>query len=230
MRGGTFLPSPLCWPGMSMLVELSLSRSQPRARSRKDANQQRWAAFKILGSSLISARYSTWKVFQLLRASVPQPWDQHRFIFFLSGMLWEWNLLLKCQDWGAAATRIPSIGRFFLHLSEPQMYSFELFITCDKYSASVLIWLHLRISKHWENFNDLGDTVPALIKINTNTPFGAVVTQSCHRLYNTLRRKVYISWFFQSKNNMAFLRSDRSELEVPAVRSGSSWPKKAKFS
>lgn len=134
------------------------------------------------------------------------------------------------KDWGAAVTRIPSIRRFFLHLSEPQMYSFELFNTCDKYSASVLIWLHLRISKHWENFNDLGDTVPALIKINSNTSFDAVVTQPCHRLYNTLRRKVYISCFFQSKNNMAFLRSDRSELQVPAVRWGSSWPKKAKFS
>jgi len=29
----------------------------------------------------------------------------------------------------------------------------------------------LRISKHCENFHDLGGTVPALIKINSSTPF-----------------------------------------------------------
>lgn len=91
--------------------------------------------------------------------------------------------------------RISCIGRLLLHLSEPQMYLFELFNSCDKYSATVLIWLHLRISKHCKNFNDLSDTVPALIKIDSNTPF--YVSSNTVMPQALLRRKVYISCFFQ---------------------------------
>jgi len=96
MRIAMFLSSALCWPGMSTLVKLPLSRNQPCARSTEDASWQRWVAFKILGSSLIPASDSIWMLFQLFYALIPQPQDYSKF-FFLPAMLWEWNPLLKCQ-------------------------------------------------------------------------------------------------------------------------------------
>lgn len=156
---------------MSMLVELSLSRSQPCTRSRKDASQQRWVAFRVLGSSLISEKLPLKAVPTALCLGSPAMSSESVYFPFCQGCYESEIHCLNVKHWGAAGTRISSIGRFFLHLSEPRMYSFELFDACDKYSVSVLTWLHLRISKHCKSFNDLGDTVPALIKINSNTPF-----------------------------------------------------------
>lgn len=166
MRRGTFVSSQVCWAGTCVLVESSASRSQPCARSRRSTSQQRWVACKILNSSLISESCSNCYVSWL---------PSHKIgiclFSFLSGMLWEWNPLLKCQALRSSRDKDVIHRKAF---PSPQ-WALHVFIWAFqclcKYCASVFIWLHLRISKHCENLNDLGDTVPALVKINSNTPF-----------------------------------------------------------
>lgn len=149
-----------------MLVESSLSPSQTCARSRRSTSQQRWVACKILNSSLISESCSNCYVWWLPRHKI-----KICLFSFLSGMLWEWNPLLKHQALGTCRDKDDIHWKI---LPSPQwaLYLFIWAFQClCKYCATVFIWVHLRISKHCENFNDLADTVPALLKINSNRPF-----------------------------------------------------------
>lgn len=82
----------LCWAGTYMLVESSLSPSQGCARSRRSTSQQRWVACKIVNFSLISESCSNCYVWWL-----PSHKIRMCLFSFLSGMLWEWNPLLKHQ-------------------------------------------------------------------------------------------------------------------------------------
>lgn len=150
--------------------------TQACARSRRSTSQQRWVACKILDSSLISEGCSNCCVCWL-----PSHKIRICLFYFVSGMLWEWNPLLKHQALRTYRDK-DDIHRFFLLLSEPRMYSFELFNSCVN---TVPLFLFDCIWGSQSTVRTLMILVILfllLLKSIATHPLILVATQSCHRL------------------------------------------------